>query len=133
MANAELYFDPIQLSSLQNAIRRNPARILEEVGNFLTRGIREYNKFIIRNPWRVNGGGGGAPVATGNLRDTHSREIQPWEARITPTAPYAKYVHDGTRRMKARPWLDFAQHAAAGEIDALQNKLLDKIVTDLAK
>lgn len=134
MANAELYFDPQQLSALKSAIRRAPANILDEVRNFLVRGVREYNKIIIRNPWRLGGaGGGGVPVATGNLRDTHIRQIDPWEARIAPTAKYARFVHEGTRFMPARPWLDFAQHAAAGEIDALQRNLLSKIVTDLAK
>lgn len=134
MPNTELYFDPQQLDGLIQAIRRAPGNVLVEVKNFLVRGVREYNTFIIRNPWRVGGGGGGgAPVATGNLRDTHVKEINPWDAKIYPTAKYAKYVHDGTRKMPGRPWLEFAKHAAEGQIDALQTKLLNNILYDLAK
>jgi hypothetical protein len=132
-------FDPKQLASLKTAIRRNPRKILLETGNFLVRGIREYNTYIMRAPWRVGGGGGGgAPVATGNLRDTHARKILPWEGSIYPTARYAKYVHGikgfpRKRSYQLRPWLDFAQHAASGAIYSLQRKLLENITKDLAQ
>jgi hypothetical protein len=59
--------------------------------------------------------------------------IRAWEARVWATAHYAKYVHEGTSRMPARPWLDFAKHAASGAIDSLAGKLLANITKDLAK
>jgi hypothetical protein len=94
-----------------------------------------YKGFIIRNPWRMGGTGGGSPVAAahgGNLRDTHRTQINQWSAIIRPTAKYAMYVHEGTFRMQARPWLDYAQQQADGAISILSNQLLDKIVSDLA-
>ena len=55
------------LKEFEEAIRRNPKVALSEGRNFLVRGIAVYNKLILRNPWRVGGSGGGAPVDTGNL------------------------------------------------------------------
>lgn len=138
---ATFQYDPKQLAALHAAIQRNPKRVLSETGDFLVRGIREYNKYIIRAPWRMGGSGGGAPVAAvqgGNLRDTHAREIRPWDAKIYPTAKYAPYVHGISgyprkRRYQLRPWLDYAKQSADGAVNALSETLLLNITKDLAK
>ena len=136
--DAEFYYDPKQLAALHLAIQRNPKTVLSETGKFFTRGIREYNKYIIRSPWRMGGSGGGAPVATGHLRDTHARDIRPWDARIYPTAKYAPYVHgiEGyprKRKYQLRPWLDYARNSAQSAVEALSNDLLYNVTKDLAK
>lgn len=129
----EIYFDATQLNSLYRAIARNPAKVLTEVGSFLVRGMAAYKAIVIRNPWRVGAIGGGAPVATGNLRDTHQTQIGSFEARFFPTVKYARYLHEGTRRMRSRPWLDYARQQAEGTVKNLEVGLLDNIVRDLAK
>ena len=126
------------LAELRRAVLRNPQAVITEVGKFLQRGIAVYNRIILRNPWRRGMSGGGAPVDTGNLRDTHVREIGPWSARIYPTAPYAAYVHgiDGFTRRRSyqlRPWLDHAKETGDREIRALEGRLLEGIIGDLAK
>lgn len=139
----ESQLDPKQVAALQRAIHENPQRVRTEVGKFLVRGIAAYNRVIIRNPWRVGMTGGGAPVRTGNLRDTHLRQIDAFEARIGPDAelggkaPYAAYVHgiEGHPRKRAyalRPWLDYAFATADNEIRELEAGLLDTIVRGLA-
>lgn len=125
------------LKELQNAIRRNPQHTRDEVGKFLQRGIAVYNRIIIRSPWRMGQSGGGAPVDSGNLRDTHRREMRPWSASIFPTAPYAPYVHgiEGFARRRSyqlRPWLDHAQETGDREIRQLEGDMLQSIVTGLA-
>ncbi len=130
--------DQLQMQSLREAVRRNPAKVLSETKNFLTKGMAEYNKGVIRSPWRMGGSGGGAPVATGNLRDTHRREITQWEARIYPTADYAPYVHGikgfpRKRTYQLRPWLDYVQQQYDAQIQILQGNLLNNLVNDLAK
>lgn len=126
------------LEDLRRAVNRSPQTVLTEVAKFLQRGIAVYNRIIIRNPWRKGMSGGGAPVATGNLRDTHVREINTWNARIYPTAPYAAYVHgiEGfkrTRSYQLRPWLDHAKEQGAQEIERLEGVMLSAIVGDLAR
>lgn len=123
----EYSFDKAQLRGLQQAIRRNPQTVAREVGKFLARGIAVYNRGIIRSPWRVGMSGGGAPVKTGNLRDTHKKTVTPWSAKITPNASYAAAVH------KNRPWLDYVFDTSKQEIEKLQIDLLEEITKDLAK
>jgi len=122
----EVKFDEQQLRSLESAIRRNPQVTLTEVGKFIARGIAVYNRGIIHSPWRVGMTGGGAPVATGNLRDTHGKTVSQWSASIYPRANYAEAVH------KSRPWLDHVFTTNQQEIEKLEQDLLDKITADLA-
>ncbi len=110
----------------QQALKRNPETVLREVKKFIQRGIAEYKKGIINNPWRVGMTGGGSPVLSGNLRDTHLTKITSLRGRIYPTADYTKHVH------KNRPWMDYVFKDKMPDIKILEKELLDKIVTDLA-
>jgi hypothetical protein len=132
MANAEW----VGLKELQAAIKRNPSKALSEGRNFLVRGLAVYKQGIIRNPWRIGGVGGGAPVRTGNLRDTHITNIVGLAGYIRPNvqaAPYAKYVHHGTRNMQGRPYLDYVKDTKSGQITSLYKAMLKNIVGDLAR
>src|SRR5437868_6512374 len=90
------------LDEFERAIRKNPQYVKERGNLFITRGLAEYRRVIMRSPWRKGESGGGAPVATGNLRDTHQQQVSNLEGRIYPTASYAKYVHgiDGYARKR---------------------------------
>jgi len=121
------------IAELRRAVRRNPRKTVSEISKFLTRGIAAYNRQIIRRPWKIGQRGGGAPVDTGNLRDTHRREMLPFEARIYPTAPYAEAVHKGLTARHPRPWLDYAKQEAEPEIERLSDTMLHNIVRDLAR
>jgi len=128
------------LEEFKSAIQRNPRVTLTEASKFLVKSIAEYNRSIIRNPWAVGGSGGGAPVDTGNLRDTHRREVNRLSASIFPTASYAKYVH-GRREgevnkgngVKSRPWLDYAVKSKDKIIQMYGEQMLKEIVNNLAK
>lgn len=141
----------IGLKELIAAIRRNPQKVLDSGRTFLSKGITTYKRAIIRNPWRMGGSGGGAPVSndprysrrhqlqrSGNLRDTHQTEINGLQAKIYPTAKYAPYVHgiEGWPRKRSyqlRPWLDYAKKTQAGVIQELYRVMLREITEDLAK
>lgn len=45
------------------------------------------------------------PVDTGRLRSSIITDIGNLQARIAPHVYYATYVHEGTSRMKARPFM----------------------------
>lgn len=124
---AEIIITTEGFEEMRRAIARSPGKTLDAVGRFIIRGLSEYKKGIIRNPWRIGMSGGGAPVDTGNLRDTHVTETTSFEGRIYPTAPYAEKVHEN------RPWLDYVTINADGAIKEHQKVLLDSIVGDLKK
>lgn len=131
------------LRTLQNAIRRNPDVIRSESLAFMTRAKAVLMTTINRNPWRVGGRGGGAPVDSRRLLQSHQDRISPFELRIfpepratkikSPWNTYAELVHDGTSRMKRRPWLDYAVKSNDMQIRQLQGRLLEHVTKDLAK
>lgn len=134
MANVQFEF--IGLEDLRKAIQRTPQNVKKEVSNFLVRALAVYRRIITNDPWRIGGSGGGAPEKTGNLSGTHGQEVHPWSARIFPNlqeAPYARFVHDGTKYMRPRPWLDFAAAQAEGDITNLEEQLVANIVTGMAQ
>jgi len=126
-------FDTEGLEELRQAVARNPQKVLDEVSKFLTRGGAVYKSTILNNPWRLGMAGGGAPRASGNLAGTHVTDQSTWEWRIKPTAGYAIFVHEGTRKMSSRPWLDYAQEQNRGEIEKLETELLDNLINDLSE
>lgn len=139
----------IGLKEFQQAIKRNPQRTVDEVKNFLTRGLAVYKKGIVNNPWRIGGKAGGSPVSndpryprayqrqrSGNLRDTHITKVETWRGSIGPNlqaAPYGIFVHEGTGKMEKRPWLDYVKKNKQSQIKKLYRGMLENIVKDLAK
>ena len=121
------------LSELEKAVERNPTKTRTELNRFFVRGLAIYRSGIKNNPWRVGMQGGGAPVRTGGLRDTHNDVIEAYRASTGPTASYALFVHEGTSKMKARPWLDSVKSDKQKDIDKLAEEMLENIVKDLAK
>lgn len=126
----------VGLRELQMAVKRNPQKVLDEGRKFLTRGLAALKSSIIRSPWGIMSSGGGAPVKTGNLRDTHLTQVSGLSAYIGPNtsvAPYARYVHHGTKNMRGRPWLEYARTTKEGEIQNLYRAMLKEITRDLAR
>jgi hypothetical protein len=124
------------MRQLEAAIRRNPAKIREEVGKLLVRGIAEYKKVMFRSPWKVGGYGGGVPVDTTAMRQQHQTRFERFRASIGPNlraTPYALFVHEGTHKMQGRPWLDYAKKKADRNIRKLSQDFLDNVVKDLAR
>lgn len=126
----------IGFKELQTAIKRNPQVVANESKKFFVRALSKYRKGIQTRPWTVGGAGGGSPVATRNLVDTHVSKIGRTEASIGPhpqLAKYAKYVHGGTRKMEARPWLDYVKQQNEGRIESLYREFLKNITVDLSR
>lgn len=150
---SDFRLDAKGFKELKAAVQRNPQKAKSEIAEFISRGITAYNRIILRSPWRVGQSGGGAPVDTRNLLDQHQRETHPTEGRIfvnTSKVKYAEAVHEGSGPytiknaygrgisvrhpgLKARPWLDYAQRKARGDIEKLQDTMLNNIVSDLAR
>ncbi len=136
----EVQLSSADIAAFERAIARNPQTVVQAVGQFLVRGMAAFNRLLIRNPWRVGLQGGGVPVRTGNLRDTHLRSIGRWEARVGPDlarAPYAPYVHGiaghpRKRTYPLRPWLDYVVQQSERDINTLQKDLVGAVVNDLA-
>lgn len=60
-----------------------------------------------------------APVDTGRLRASISTDIHPLTATTSTNTNYARYVHDGTRYMRGRPFMTDAAKSAEGQIGGI--------------
>lgn len=123
-----LVFETKGFEEFEKALLRSPKLVIAESKKLIQRMIAEYKRGIINNPWTVGASGGGAPVNTGNLRDTHKTLFpSPFIGEIYPTADYAEHVH------KKRPWLDFVFDNKMRDIEKLEDEFLTNIVKDLAR
>lgn len=69
-----------------------------------------------------------AIIDTGNLINSHTRrKIGPLTWQIVSPAEYSVYVHMGTTRMKARPWLEIATKREMPPIIAMINRAVDQV------
>lgn len=127
----------VGFKELEKAIKRNPRTVLDQTRSFLQRSMALYRSGIQNNPWRVGESGGGAPVDTRNLLQSHAVVYENFKASIGPSrnnqVSYAPFVHEGTKRMTARPWLDYAQQNNEQGVQRLYQELLKNIVIDLAR
>lgn len=64
-----------------------------------------------------------AIIDTGNLINSHTRrKVGPLTWQIVSPAEYSVYVHMGTTRMPARPWMEIAANNEAPAIIAMINR-----------
>ena len=64
------------------------------------------------------------PVDTGYLRSSIKADIDDFEVNIGTDVYYAPYVHDGTYKMAARPFLE---SAAETVLDDIEDRIADAI------
>lgn len=129
----------ITTAQLIRAFKAAPQEVANEGKIFLTRGLSEYKRIAVGGqPWRVGQSGGSIPVAKkngGNLREQHRTVISGLEGRFgvgQSRVKYAGYVHDGTSRMEARPWLEYARTKADGAVKKHYKVFMDNILKFIA-
>jgi HK97 gp10 family phage protein len=64
-----------------------------------------------------------APVDTGNLRGSISRDIKTLSTEIGPTANYGRYVEEGTSRMAPQPYMNPAADRRFPQFDAAMDQI----------
>lgn len=68
------------------------------------------------------------PVDTGYLRNSIKTDVDKLDVEVGTDCEYAPYVHDGTYRMPARPFLDIAAETA---LNGIEDRIVDAIVRKL--
>lgn len=91
----------INSAAMQRLVRRGMSDLYPRLGNRIVNNARSRapgpGNSIARHPRP------GEP--TGNLRNSIGWRAGPDSLEVFASAHYARYVHDGTRRMRARPFL----------------------------
>ncbi len=60
-----------------------------------------------------------SPFDTGRLASSIHSEIRPMFGQVQTNTEYAIFVHDGTRYMRPRPWMQQAADEVSGQMDAI--------------
>ena len=118
----------------RKVLAQSPQLIKQETDVYLARARHVVVSTINRSPWSMSGAGGGVPVRSADLRRAHLEKTTPfsWEIYVSNAVDYGWYVHQGTRFMKARPWLDYAKDTNAKAIANYQDEMLKAVVSKLA-
>ena len=135
----------VGFNELQTAIKRNPQVVANESKKFFLRATIKYNASIRSRPWTVGATGGGSPVDSRNLVESHKTNIGKTIATIGPDFNRIKYawrIHEGfvgpdskgrVYNQAARPWLDYVKKQNEGRVESLYREMLKNITKDLAK
>lgn len=109
------------LGMVQKALEHTGGETVGKVKNVITSGTMM---------WK-------APLDTGMMRGNISlSEKSPMKVTIAPNltvTPYAKYVHEGTRFMTARPFLDITVETEQANIQSFFSRTINNFLNDLAR
>jgi HK97 gp10 family phage protein len=89
-----------------------------DIDNIVERELTDAASDIEKNAKAIT------PVDTGRLRASITADVKGLEANIGTDVEYAGFVHDGTYKMPARPFL-FS--AADGILEGLEERIADEI------
>jgi len=110
----------IMAKELQNTILKVGGFTVGEVKKHITTGT---------NMWKP-------PIRTGAMRRGISISQKMKLKVVISTSsitPYALYVHEGTRKMQARPFFDITAKRSKKDIERFFNKALDSAVKKIAR
>jgi HK97 gp10 family phage protein len=109
--------------SLKNSakILRAYAKAPIDVSRAIQRGIERSGVFAEGAVKTIITAGTGMwkpPIDTGQMRQGIHATFAPGKSVVKPSSmtPYAVYVHDGTRRMKARPFFQITKQTKEGKM-----------------
>lgn len=68
------------------------------------------------------------PVDTGRMRASIFSDIQPTVARVSPYVNYATFVHEGTRYIKANPFMKRGMDNAQSGIQGFFDDEIDRAI-----
>lgn len=88
--------------------------------------------FLLEGRSKIN-----TPVLTGYLRNSHVTRFTGsgigFSGTVEPTANYAMFVHEGTRFMKARPFLKEAADSSENDIERLFTQAMQGVFNDIGR
>jgi len=124
MKDFEIKFDETSLKNFQTAFKKYPAKLVKagkdiiQAATFI--GERGVVNAVRSGPTRA--------VDTGNLMSLITSKFSGFQGAVISPAPYSVYVHEGTRYMRARPYLEVGLANVESEIINKARQILDKAI-----
>ncbi len=106
--------------------------VKSKMAETLSDGMREAAFIVEGNAKRQITSGSNRAIATGYLRASIGvTSVLPYRATVTAQANYGVFVHDGTRFMRARPFLAAGLKDSVDAIEKMFGKRVEYLVTNL--
>jgi HK97 gp10 family phage protein len=84
--------------------------------------------FLIEGKMKPN-----IPVLTGRLRGSSYTKFAPLRGEVGTNTNYDRFVHDGTKFMKGRPYLKMAVDDSSREVQELFTKAAQDVLNDIGR
>lgn len=121
---AETYsLEIVNLPQIRAAFKSAPYLMAKELDTAIKKSV-----FLIQRQSMIN-----TPVRTGRLRASTYSRFMPAEGVVGTNTDYDVFVHNGTRFMKARPYLKDAIEETKGETAKFFTKAVDNVLSDIGK
>lgn len=104
---ADIEIKIINIAAIRDAFNRAPAAMRQELAMAIKRIV-----FVIGRQSRIN-----TPVDTGRLRASTYERFTGLSGEVGTNTTYDFFVHEGTRFMKAQPYLRLAVEGSQPEVD----------------
>lgn len=111
------------LEQIRSAFKRAPEKMAKNLDLAIRKSV-----IAIQRQSMIN-----SPVDTGRLRNSHQSLFDVLKGTVQPTANYAIYVHEGTSRMKGRPFLAMAVQSESGNVNKNFQKAVQDTLDEIAK
>jgi HK97 gp10 family phage protein len=115
------------LDKFRAALSQAPAIMKKFLNNSLRQGIA-----VVQRKYQSNWPPG-APVDTGQLKNRIEIIYEEMSASLIPLVEYAIYVHEGTRYMIGRPYLETSLEAAKSDVQMIFNRELEEALKEIAR
>jgi HK97 gp10 family phage protein len=111
------------LAEIRSAFRSAPRLMSVELDKAIKKTV-----FSIQAKSMIN-----TPVNTGRLRASTSSSFSPLKGQVGTHTSYDIFVHNGTRYMKARPYLQEAVDQTASTVDGYFKKAVDTVLNKIGR
>lgn len=112
------------MGAIRSAFKRSPMLMTKNLRKAIQSAL-----IVVQRQSIIN-----APRRTGFLKASHQqRMLSNLSGYVQPTANYASFVHDGTRFMRARPFLRQAVAEKENDIDRLFATAVQDTLDEIAR
>lgn len=111
------------LSQIKSAFNRAPALMAKELSIAIRKVVINIQRHSMMN----------TPVQTGRLRASHYTNFAPLRGEVGTQTNYDRFVHDGTRFMKARPYLTNAVESEEQTTERFFTEAVDNVLKDIGR
>lgn len=123
MANSHIAIQITNLREIKSAFDKSPFLMAKELDIAIKKTVLIVHGQSVRN----------TPVDTGRLRASTYSKFQPLRGEVGTNTNYDVFVHEGTKFMKARPYLKDAVESSNVEANRFFTSAVDNVLSTLGK